>query len=125
MIQEKLRTLRKQKGFSQEQMAKLLHTDTSNYSRKERGEIRIHDEEWQKLANALDVPLEEIRENVEKFSIKNENSTFNDNSGNYNQYYNIPNSIIENLQEYISILKEEIKNLKEQNKLLQDQQKSQ
>lgn len=45
MIQEKLKNLRKQKGMSQEKMAKILSTDTSNYSRKERGETRIHDEE--------------------------------------------------------------------------------
>ena len=120
MIQEKLRTLRKQKGISQEQMAKILHTDTSNYSRKERGEIRIHDKEWEKLSEALDVPLEDIKEGIEKFSIKNENSTFNDNSGNYNQYYNIPHSIIENLQDYINILREENKQLKEQLNSLKD-----
>ena len=61
MIQTKLKNLRKLKGFSQVQMAKALSTDTSNYSRKERGEVRIHDEEWEKLANALEVPLEEIK----------------------------------------------------------------
>jgi ribosome-binding protein aMBF1 (putative translation factor) len=53
---------RKQKGFSQVQMAKALSTDTSNYSRKERGEVRINDEEWEKLANTLDITLEEIKE---------------------------------------------------------------
>lgn len=37
MIYEKLRNIRKQKGISQEKMAKILSTDTSNYSRKERG----------------------------------------------------------------------------------------
>ena len=36
MVQEKLRNLRKQKGISQEKMAKILSTDPSNYSRKER-----------------------------------------------------------------------------------------
>lgn len=81
--------------------------------------MRIHDEEWEKLANALDVPLEEIKEEDAKFSIKNENSTFNDSSGNYNQYYNIPTSIVENLQDYISILKEENRDLKAKIELLQ------
>ncbi len=87
MIQEKLRSYRKEKGLSQQQMAEIIVTDTSNYSRKEQGEIRIHDEEWEKSVDALDVPLEDIKENTEKFSIKNENTTFNDNSSNYNQYY--------------------------------------
>ncbi len=43
MMQIKLKNLRKQKGFSQVQLAKAISTDNSNYSRKERGEVRIHD----------------------------------------------------------------------------------
>ncbi|MDQ8142636.1 helix-turn-helix transcriptional regulator [Chryseobacterium sp. CFS15] len=115
MIQERLKTLRKQKGMSQEKMAKILSTDTSNYSRKERGETRIHDEEWQKIADALEVPVEDIKE--EKFSgiVHNDNSTFNDHSGNYyNQYFNTPDSIVENLQDYIILLKKEIESLKQE-----------
>lgn len=122
MIQEKLRTLRKQKGISQEKMAKILSTDTSNYSRKERGETRIHDEEWQKLAEALEVPVEDLKEEKDLRLVHNDNSTFNDNSGNYyNQHFNIPNSIIENLQDYISLLKKEIETLKAENKDLKSQ----
>ncbi|MDF2933818.1 MAG: transcriptional regulator [Chryseobacterium sp.] len=122
MIQEKLKNLRKQKGMSQEKMAKILSTDTSNYSRKERGETRIHDEEWQKIADALDVPVEEIKEEKPSGIVHNDNSTFNDNSGNYyNQNFNIPNSIVENLQDYISLLKKEIENLKEENAALKAQ----
>ncbi len=118
MVQEKLRNLRKQKGISQEKMAKILSTDPSNYSRKERGEVRIHDEEWQKLAQALEVPVEDIKENESRFSINNDNSTFHDNSGNYNQYFNVPNSIVENLQDYISLLKQKVYELEQEIKSL-------
>lgn len=121
MIQEKLKNLRKQRGMSQEKMAKILSTDTSNYSRKERGETRIHDEEWQKIADALDVSVEDIKEEKGLGVIHNENSTFNDNAGNYNHYYSTPNSIVENLQDYISLLKKEIENLKEENTALKAQ----
>jgi len=96
-------------------MAKILSTDTSNYSRKERGETKIQDEEWQKIADALEVPVEDIKE--EKFSgiVHNDNSTFNDHSGNYyNQYFNTPDSIVENLQDYIILLKKEIESLKQE-----------
>lgn len=58
MIQERLKKLRKQKGISQENMAKILGTDTSNYSRKERGEVKIFDDEWEKIAKTLGVPVE-------------------------------------------------------------------
>lgn len=123
MIQEKLKNLRKQRGISQEKMAKILSTDPSNYSRKERGEIRIHDEEWQKIADALDVPVEDIKE--EKLSgVHNDNSSFNDNSGNYyNQHFNIPNSVLENLQDYITLLKNQVEALQEENKILKSQNK--
>lgn len=101
--------------MSQEKMAKILSTDTSNYSRKERGETRIHDEEWQKIADALDVPVEDIKEEELSGIVHNDNSSFNDHSGNYyNQHFNIPNSIVENLQDYILLLKKEIESLKEE-----------
>lgn len=114
MIQEKLKTIRKQRGISQEKMAKIISTDPSNYSRKERGEIRIHDEEWQKIANALDVPIEEIRDEKAPGIVHNDNSTLHDQSGSYIHNYNVPTSILENLQDYIALLKKEIEDLKEE-----------
>ncbi|WP_312994633.1 hypothetical protein [Chryseobacterium flavum] len=43
-------------------MSKIISTDVSNYSRKESGDVRIYDDEWEKLAKALDVPVEDIKE---------------------------------------------------------------
>ena len=110
MVYEKLRSNRKKKGISQKSMAKILSTDTSNYSRKERGETKIFNDEWEKLAAALDVPVEEIKESSRNL-IRNENSTFNDNSGNYNKYY----SFSEHVNDYIALLKEQNEMLKEEN----------
>ena len=121
MIQTKLKNLRKLKGFSQVQMAKALSTDTSNYSRKERGEVRIHDEEWEKLANALEVPLEEINEEDAKFSFKFDNSTFHDHSGSNITYSNVPNFFIETQKKYIERLEQENESLKQQTDLLKQQ----
>ena len=124
MVQEKLRTLRKQKRLSQEKMAKILSTDTSNYSRKERGEVKIHDEEWEKLANALEVPIEEIKEKKE-LGIHNENFTFHDYSGNNVNYYNVPDTdmMMKNTQDYIDVLKEQIDILKQENATLKEKLK--
>ncbi len=119
MTMEKLRTLRKQKGYTQQQIADLLATDVSNYSRKENGDVKIFDDEWEKLAKALEVPVEDIKEEKEPNVVqKNENITFNDTSsfhqsGIYN--CNVPNYLLENQQEYINLLKEQIKALKEEN----------
>ncbi|MBL1222289.1 helix-turn-helix transcriptional regulator [Chryseobacterium sp. L7] len=107
MIQEKLRNLRKQKGLSQVMMAKILSTDTSNYSRKERGETRIHDDEWRKLANALEVPVEMIKENDNNFTSLHDKQTSKDSETEGNVNYYMPGFVIDSLREYIILLKEE------------------
>lgn len=110
MIYEKLRSIRKQKGISQEKMAKILSTDTSNYSRKERGETKIYNDEWEKIAETLEVPLEEIKESSNNL-IKNGNSILNDNLREYNKYDSFP----DHLNDYINLLKEQNEILKEEN----------
>lgn len=117
MTMEKLKNLRKQKGITQQYLANIIATDVSNYSRKENGEVKIYDEEWEKLAQALDVNVEDIKENRTGQIQNNENPTLNDNSSiNYNQYCSIPEYLLENQQEYIKLLKEQIEALKEENK---------
>ncbi|AZA76130.1 XRE family transcriptional regulator [Chryseobacterium sp. G0186] len=116
---EKLRNIRKQRGYTQQQIADIIATDVSNYSRKESGDVRIFDDEWEKLAKALDVSVEDIKEEKPASVVqKNDNITFNDTSsfhqsGIYN--CNVPNYLLENQQEYINLLKEEIKALKAEN----------
>lgn len=123
---EKLRNLRKQRGFTQEYMSNIIATDVSNYSRKESGGVKIYDDEWEKLAKALGVPVEEIKEDREPALVQNNDNngaTFNDHAGNFQStnytYCNIPDYILENQQEYIKMLKEEIASLKQQVKSLQ------
>lgn len=120
MTMEKLRTLRKQKGYTQQQIADIIAIDVSNYSRKENGDVRIYDEEWEKLAKALDVSVDDIKEernaqNSQNTTL-NDSASFNDNASiNYNQFCNIPNYLLENQQEYIKLLKEQIEILKAEN----------
>ncbi|MBK1896056.1 helix-turn-helix domain-containing protein [Chryseobacterium paridis] len=116
---EKLRSLRKQRGYTQEYMSKILSTDVSNYCRKESGDVKIFEDEWEKLAKALDVSVEDIKEERGAQIQHNENSTLNDSASiNYNQFCNVPNYLLENQQEYINLLKEQIEVLKEENKRL-------
>ncbi|PQA95953.1 transcriptional regulator [Chryseobacterium shigense] len=118
MQKEKLRVVRKQKGYTQQQIADIIATDVSNYSRKESGDVRIVKDEWDKIARFLDVSVEEIYEEEEsKVVINNDHPIFNGaaSGGNINQQFNnIPGSIIENLQGYIALLKEENARLKEE-----------
>lgn len=64
---EKIESLetRKQKGFSQQQVAEHLCIDVSNYSRREKGQVKISSNEWEKIASLLNVPVEEIYESEE------------------------------------------------------------
>ncbi|KFF14871.1 regulatory protein [Chryseobacterium soli] len=114
---EKLRNLRKQRGYTQDYMSKIIATDVSNYSRKESGEVRIFEDEWEKLAKALDVPVEDIKEDKPGNTVNfNDSAT---NSGPFlNTHYSIPDYILESQQEYINLLKEQIEALKEENKKL-------
>lgn len=119
MQKEKLRTVRKRKGYTQQEIADVIATDVSNYSRKESGNVRIIRAEWEKIARFLDVPVEEIYEEDEA-TIIIENPVFNDspgaNFGNNATSTNISNElsieVIKSLQEYIGLLKEEIIKLK-------------
>lgn len=117
MQKEKLRAIRKQKGYTQQQIADIIATDVSNYSRKESGDVRIIKDEWNKIARFLDVSVEDIYEDEEaKIVVNNDHPVFNDSSsgGINSQFNNIPGSIIQNLQDYISFLKEENERLKEE-----------
>ncbi|MBB6372064.1 helix-turn-helix transcriptional regulator [Chryseobacterium shigense] len=117
MQKEKLRTIRKQKGYTQQQIADIIATDVSNYSRKESGDVRIIKDEWDKIARFLNVTVEDIYEEEEaKVVINNDHPVFNDHavSSIVSQFNNIPGSIIQNLQDYISFLKEENERLKEE-----------
>ncbi|MCW5910277.1 MAG: helix-turn-helix transcriptional regulator [Cyclobacteriaceae bacterium] len=85
-MEKKLLTeVRIKKGFTQQQMADLLHMDVSSYNRKEKGTVKIRPEEWERMARALNVPAEEIFEADDAHSF-----IFKDSStGNYlgtNQY---------------------------------------
>ncbi|WP_306461416.1 helix-turn-helix transcriptional regulator [Chryseobacterium phosphatilyticum] len=120
---EKLRTLRKQKGYTQQQIADIIATDVSNYNRKENGEVKIFDDEWEKLAKVLDVSVEDIKEDrpatvVQNLTFNDSSSNTSNQSGNYNQYCNIPEYLLESQQEYIKLLKEQITLLKAENEKL-------
>jgi len=113
MEKTKLIEARKRRNISQERMADILSMDVSNYNRREKGTAKISLPEWQKIAEVLEVPIEDIFENEESLVfIFNDNSTGNGNGiGNTNNY-NIPLSLWESQKKYIDKLEAEIETLK-------------
>lgn len=117
-MKTKFSETRKRKGMSQENIAKALFMDVSNYNRRESGQMKISNQEWKKLAETLGVALEEIYEADEsQVFIFNDNAT-----GNVNSVinYNIPLSIWETQKKYIEKLETENQDLKEKLNLVKE-----
>ncbi len=111
MEKTKLIQTRTRKGFTQQQLADLICVDVSNYNRREKGQIRISNLEWEKIAKELGVSVEEIYESEDSnFFVFRDNSV-----GNYlgtNHIYTIPEYFLENQRKYIQKLEEEVIDLK-------------
>ena len=120
MIKNKLVTARKEKNMTQNEMAELLFISQSQYQRREHGEIRISDEEWERIAKILGKEIQDIKEEDNFTTITNYDNHSGDYFASNNYFYNIPEFIMKNQQDYIEILKEEIKRLKEEIHLSKD-----
>lgn len=118
MQKEKLRSVRKRKGFTQQQVADFIATDVSNYSRKESGDVAIRKDEWEKIARFLEVPVEEIFEEEEAKQVNHfDNITASSGFGNNingNLYCNIPEFLLENQRDLIELLRKENQRLQEE-----------
>ena len=64
MKESKLRSLRKNKNLTQEDVARILFMTRQGYSRIERGMTRLSLADATKLAELFDVPLAEIAEGL-------------------------------------------------------------
>jgi hypothetical protein len=73
----------------------------------------INEEEWDRIAKVLDIPVEKIKEKNFPVSIKNNNCTFNDNAVGI-QYVNIPQDVLEIIIKYNNRLEEDNLMLKKQ-----------
>lgn len=114
MEKTKLSEVRKRKNISQEKMAEILCIDVSNYNRREKGTAKISLQEWQKIADILETPIEEIYDNDEGMVIIfNDNSTGTGYGVGVVNNYNIPLSIWESQKKYIEKLEVENEALKE------------
>ena len=102
---EKLKTTRESKNIKQKEMATKVAMHQSTYSNKEKGKTGISNEEWMRFAKALEVEVEDIKE---ERPVNISNNTFNDNSVNVGiQYINIPKEIYDTMLKYNKKLEEE------------------
>lgn len=111
MEKKKLIQARKQKGFTQKDIAEILCMGVSNYSRKEKGILSMRNEEWEKIAEYLGVPVEEIHEQEEAQIIICKDQAVGIINGT-NNVYTIPEHILESQRKYIKMLEAENEELK-------------
>ncbi len=111
MEHQKLKEIRTAKNITQNQMAKKIAMEQTTYSRKERGKSPILDDEWERFAKALNVPVVDIKVENVPLSMKNDNCTFNDNIGI--QHVNIPQNVFDIIIKYNAKLENDdlLKNL--------------
>jgi len=94
-------------------MSEILCMGISNYSRKEKGILSMRNDEWEKIAEYLGIPVEEIYKQEEKqiFICKDQAVGISVNNWT-NNVYNIPEHILEIQRKYIKMLEAEIEELK-------------
>jgi len=109
MIKQRLILVRKNRKLSQAYIAKALCMDTSNYNRREKGEVKISYSEWKKLANILEVSLDDILEEDTPQIFISSNS-IGDKVGI--THYHIPLSLWEIQKKYIQKLEQENQDLR-------------
>jgi len=111
MEKVKLSSKRKEKGISQSFVAENLCMDVSCYNRREKGQIKITLQEWEKIAKLLDVPTSDIFESDEnQVFICKDNSTIH--YQGTNNIFSIPEHLLETQRKYIELLEKEISNLR-------------
>jgi DNA-binding XRE family transcriptional regulator len=109
MEKTRLASIRSIKGFTQQQMADKLFMDVSTYNRKEKGQVKIRKEEWSKIADVLEVSIEDIYEGEESHVFRDQST---ENYLGTNHIYAIPQSMLASQQKYIVMLEAEIARLK-------------
>ncbi len=112
MEKERLTETRIKKGFTQQQMAEKLCMDVSNYNRREKGQIKISQTEWEKLSQLLNVSVEDIYEAEETMVFICKDNATSNYQGN-NHIYSIPEYFLDNQKKYIQKLETENQALKD------------
>jgi transcriptional regulator with XRE-family HTH domain len=118
-IGKKIRSVRENKGFSQEEMADKLNISRSAYNRMESGETNSWINHLKALGTELDIKPEEILSGIESV---NQNEMENHSSAVLNNVYSdahitinqLSDKVIELYEDKIKLLEIEIKRLKDQ-----------
>ena len=118
MIGNKIKNIRELKNFTQEYMADKLEISQAAYSKLEKGDLKISQDKLNKIAEILDVNLEDIKDFDNKRilnsynSIKGNNSNITYSNQDIILIHKLYEDKINLLEKLVQKQEEEIKNLK-------------
>jgi len=106
MIGQKIKTLRKLKGFSQEQMAEKLNMPQNSYSRIETGNVKLDIERLQQISNVFEMSIEDVLNFNDNLIFNQKN--YNNSIGYVNNNTIVSNKEIELYEKRINELQDEV-----------------
>lgn len=109
-LHHRIKDIREEKKLSQEYMANKLTLSQSQYSRREKGEVKFLADELLSIARILEVSVAQLYgEANNSFAVHTQNG------GNFGQYISVPEKLIEQYEarlnekdDLIQILKEKV-----------------
>lgn len=123
-VAEKIKRLRKSKGFSQDDMAERMHISQSAYARIESGESHSWAAHIEKLSEILEVKPEDFltdeTNNLEQENTDQKGGMAFQFVGTINTINNLSEKLIEQYEERIKELKEQVQELKEELKMIKN-----
>lgn len=108
MVNDRIKILRTLKGYTQKEMAELLHKSQSTYSRLESGELAITTEEIKDIATVLDCQVEDLLKEQSIKDILQHNGKVA--AGNYSECISELKEISEQYKELLRIVLEHQQN---------------
>lgn len=118
-VSKKIKTLRVDKGFSQEQMADLLHISQSAYSRIENGESNSWINLVDKICNVFEIKPEELF--IPEGLVQNNSDNISTSAVQNNTQHDTHITINHLSDKVIELYEEKIKWLEEKNKALEEE----
>ncbi|STZ64078.1 Predicted transcriptional regulator [Moraxella lacunata] len=112
-INEKLRQLREENHWSQEEMAERMNMSPSGYAKIERGETKLNLDKLQNIAQIFNIDIIELMNNDSKSVVFHMNENNGCNSSGTNYYQSTNNEVLVKEIEHLNTL------LKEKDKQIQ------
>ena len=108
-----LKEIRVSKGFTQNQMAEKMDIEQTTYSKKERGISPINEDEWKRLSEIFETPIDVLKKALPRMQRLSRHEQIDVIPIHKDVFFNILNKIKE-LSYENNDLKEAMQNLKKQ-----------